>query len=82
MKSSKKKIIFLYKKGLKDIVNIWSDTYRPLETRKAKHMKAFKCIGYSRIADHYFNYGHDNNWDVNIIAIESNDTKRITQKKF
>ncbi|CAF4119666.1 unnamed protein product, partial [Adineta steineri] len=51
-------------------------TARGSEVRKHEHKKAFKGIGYSRIAEHCINKNHRNNWDTNILAIESNDLKR------
>lgn len=51
-------------------------TSRGSEVRKKEHMKAFNGIGYSKIAEHCLNNKHLNNWDTDILAIESNDLKR------
>ena len=51
-------------------------TSRGAEVRKDEHKKAFKSNGYSKIAEHCLNKNHRNNWNTDILAIESNDLKR------
>ncbi len=46
-------------------------TARAVEKRKEKHKKAIQGRGYSRIAEHCMNLNHINNWNHNIIAVES-----------
>lgn len=51
-------------------------TARGAETRKEEHKNALNGKGYSRIAEHCINYKHTNNWNTDILALESNDLKR------
>ena len=51
-------------------------TSRRAAIRTEEHKKAFRGKGYSEIAEHCLNRNHRNNWDTNILAIESNNLKR------
>ncbi|CAF1001348.1 unnamed protein product [Rotaria sordida] len=51
-------------------------TARGAEIRKEEHKNALNGKGYSKIAEHCLNKNHRNNWDTDILAIESNDLKR------
>ena len=51
-------------------------TSRGAELRKEEHKKAFIGKGYSKMAEHCLNEKHRNNWNTDILAIESNGLKR------
>ncbi|CAF4585684.1 unnamed protein product [Rotaria socialis] len=51
-------------------------TARGAEVRKEEHKNAFNGKGYSKIAEHCLNNKHRNNWNTDILTIESNDLKR------
>ena len=57
-------------------------TSRGAEVRREEHKQAFKGKGYSKIAEHCLNRNHRNNWDTNILAIESNDLKRTIKESL
>ena len=52
-----------------------SQIARGAKTRK-EHKNAFQRKGYSRIAEHWLNNNHRNNWNTDILAVESNHLKR------
>ncbi|CAF3388577.1 unnamed protein product [Rotaria socialis] len=53
-----------------------SQTARGAEVRQEEHKNAFNGNGYSKIAEHCLNNKHRNNWNTDILTIESNDLKR------
>lgn len=48
-----------------------------LQWSKNEHLKAFKNIGCSRIAERYSNFKHYNGWNDLVIGSERDDTKRV-----
>ena len=71
----------VYKYDCKDCNGCYiGEIARDVDMRKVEHMKALKGTDYSRIAEHFLKYGHENNWETNIIATESNGIKRNIKK--
>ncbi|CAF4449590.1 unnamed protein product, partial [Rotaria magnacalcarata] len=55
---------------------------RDAEQRKREHQNALKGTGMSRIADHCIQNKHNNDWNYEILTIESNDIKRVIKESL
>jgi hypothetical protein len=67
----------IYKYNSKDCEGCYiGETCRGAKKTKRWTQKALHGIGFSRIADHCLKFKHENDWNEEIIAMESNETKR------
>ncbi|CAF4914566.1 unnamed protein product, partial [Rotaria socialis] len=57
-------------------------TSRDVEQRKREYQNAFNGTGMSRIPDHCIQNKHKNDWNYEILAIESNDIKRVIKESL
>ena len=73
----------IYQYNCKSCKNSYiGQTGRDVEQRKLEHQSAFKGIGTSKIADHCIQNKHQNDWNYKILAVETNDIKRVIKESL